>query len=445
MKRILTVLMAAALVFAFAMPAVATDMSVSGTYYFEGMYQDNGTFTENGTSHALAFQRMRLAPVWKVQEGLTVGARMDVMERRWGEYAVAATQAAGSDVDDNISWEQAYVDFNTGIGKFKVGYQDAGTWGTDFTDGGTSTPRIKYERGFGPVTVMAIWEKGASTNSYLGENDITNATQSDSDDETYAIAGIYKWDGGNAGLLAKYYNYASQSGATASPDLGYKVKSYLISPYFKANFGPVAVEAELDYLMGDAAKYEQSAAGREDIAADGYSYYVKATVNLGPAYVGGQFAFVSGDDPTTNDNEAGPKGGESYNPFLILYNDDVDKFMGAFGTATTIADSSYDGDELMNGYLWQVFGGISPIEKLSIFACFGGSVADDTRVNTTTTYLNDDIGYEFDVTATYKIYDNLSYMVGFGYLWTGDWFKGTDASAKIDNDYVVLHKLSVSF
>jgi len=282
------------------------------------------------------------------------------------------------------------------------------------------------------VTVLAIWEKEE-------ENDIVNATQADSDKDSYAIAPIYQWESGQAGVLFKYYSYADASGATATPDTGYKGQYYLVSPYLKATFGPVAVEAELDYLMGDAVKYEQSAAGREDIGADGYSYYVKATVNLGPASVGGQFAFVSGDDTTTNDSEAGPAGGEDYNPFLILYDDDRDKWMGTPGT---IGD--YNGDELTNGYLWQVFGTVSPMEKLSIWAAFGGAVAD--RATTATqTYLNDDIGYEFDITATYKIYNNLEYKVGFGYLWTGDWWKGNSAATKIDNDYVVLHKLSVTF
>jgi hypothetical protein len=36
-------------------------------------------------------------------------------------------------------------------------------------------------------------------------------------------------------------------------------------------------------------------------------------------------------------------------------------------------------------------------------------------------------------------------MVGFGYLWAGDWFKGTNSGAAIDNDYLVTHKLTLTF
>jgi len=427
MKKILTVLMAAALVCAFAMPAAASDMKVSGSYYAEGMFEDNTDLGENGTSHAITFQRLRIQPEFLVEEGLKVVARLDVMERRWGE----ATSTVAAD-DDNLSWERAYVDFNTGIGNFAVGYQTNGAWGTSFCDSTGSAPRVKYTKAFGPVTMLAVWEKE-------DENDIVNPTQADSDQDAYSISPIYAWESGQAGVLFKYYSHADLSGATATPDTGYKGQYYLVAPYVKATFGPVAVEAELDYMMGDAVKYEQSSATRQDIGAEGYSYYVKATANLGPASVGGQFAFVSGDDTTTNDSEAGPAGGQDYNPFLILYNDDTDKWMGTPGT---IAD--YNGDELTNGYLWQVFGTVSPMEKLSIWAAFGGAVADKATT-ATQTYLNDDIGYEFDVTATYKIYNNLEYKVGFGYLWTGDWWKGNSAATKIDNDYVVLHKLSVTF
>ncbi len=35
-----------------------------------------------------------------------------------------------------------------------------------------------------------------------------------------------------------------------------------------------------------------------------------------------------------------------------------------------------------------------------------------------------DYGYEVDLTATYKITNNLSYMLGAGYLFTGEYYKG---------------------
>ena len=430
MKKILTVLMAAALVFAFAMPAAASDLKVSGSFYATGYYEDNNSLGATGPSHALVWQRLRMQPEWQIEEGLKVVARFDALDRRWGE---ADTSVAGS--DDNVDFDLAWVDFNTGIGNFKVGYQSLGLWGTSFADNNWFGGKVAYSTAFGPLAVFVGWEK-------YTENDIVNPTQADSDKDYYSVAAIYQWEGGQFGATVKYTNDAVNSGATADPDTGYKEKSYLIAPYLKATFGPVAVEAEFNYLMGDVVKYELSSSTRVDQSLEGLSYYVKGTVNLGPAYVGAQYAYVQGDDQTTSDSEAGQNAGSGYNPFLILYSDDCTTWMGNRGTGNAATD--YTDNILTNGYLYQVFGGVTPTEKLSIWAGFGGATADQaTTANAT--YLNDDIGYEFDVTATYKIYDNLSYMIGFGYLWTGDWWKVDDADAKVDDDYVLLHKLSVTF
>jgi hypothetical protein len=65
--------------------------------------------------------------------------------------------------------------------------------------------------------------------------------------------------------------------------------------------------------------------------------------------------------------------------------------------------------------------------------------------NVVVNQISKNIGNEFDISATYKIYDNLSYMIGFAYLWAGDAFKGSNASAQIDNDYLLTHKLTLTF
>ena len=61
------------------------------------------------------------------------------------------------------------------------------------------------------------------------------------------------------------------------------------------------------------------------------------------------------------------------------------------------------------------------------------------------TFLSNNYGSEADVTMKYKIYDNLEYMIGAAYLWTGDYFKGTDPNAKLSNTYLLTHKLTLTF
>jgi hypothetical protein len=59
--------------------------------------------------------------------------------------------------------------------------------------------------------------------------------------------------------------------------------------------------------------------------------------------------------------------------------------------------------------------------------------------------VNADYGWEVDVTATYKITNNLSYMLGAAYLFTGDYYKGTSAANAIQNDYMLINKLTLTF
>jgi len=56
-------------------------------------------------------------------------------------------------------------------------------------------------------------------------------------------------------------------------------------------------------------------------------------------------------------------------------------------------------------------------------------------------------GWELDVTGTYKITNNLSYMLGVGYWWVGDYYRatGTQSSAPLRDEYMVINKLTLTF
>jgi hypothetical protein len=85
--------------------------------------------------------------------------------------------------------------------------------------------------------------------------------------------------------------------------------------------------------------------------------------------------------------------------------------------------------------------GVKPTDKLDVMASLSYSYADRKPIG----YDSDKYGYEIDVTGTYKITNNLSYMLGVGYLFTGDYFKGTSASSSVSNDYLVINKLTLTF
>jgi len=258
----------------------------------------------------------------------------------------------------------------------------------------------------------------------------------DHDSETYGVLGGYKWSKGDGGL---YITYSQDTSTADNPSTGYKARYWNIQPYVRAVFGIVYVESEFGFLRG---KYQEfnTGAGGPDVDYKGWRGYVMANVDLAPAYVGALAFFSSGDDKSTSDkNEGGNKIGTDFQPCLILFNYDLGRWNGLLGGPNS-ASSTYNTDNVLAG---QIFAGIKPIPKLDLKASY--TVAQADKDGSSTGWQSKNYGSELDLTATYKIYDNLSYMVGFGYLWAGDWFKGTNSAAAIDNDYLLTHKLTLSF
>jgi hypothetical protein len=100
---------------------------------------------------------------------------------------------------------------------------------------------------------------------------------------------------------------------------------------------------------------------------------------------------------------------------------------------------------MANAWFFQVRGGIKPLPQLDTMLSVSYAMADQKP----TGYLNNSYGWEIDLTGTYKITNNLSYMLGIGYLFTGDYFKGGGAIAggtdKVDDDYLIINKLTLTF
>jgi hypothetical protein len=460
MKRFPVVLLVMGLIVAFSSLAFAVDVKFSGSYYATGYYDDNHTLAKDtGASSAFYAQRLRVKTVFQVAEGLSLTTRFDAMERVWGGTRISGVPSNG---ENNISWEWAYVTVMAPFGKFDVGYQKGkNTWGTQFGNEEEPYPRVKFTTKAGPVYLVAVMEK-------YGENDV-GVTAADKDKDHYMLAAVYKGENVESGLLWKYVNYSKFSEDNEARFVsglldtkGFKQRYYVLSPYFKTNMGRTYLEGQIYYVFGKYIKFEdEAAAGVSDLDIEGLSAYLMAEYDFGPVYVGGFFAYSSGDDGTTTTKyEKGCSGGKDWNPCLILFNNDLYYWMGDMGSVNYGAKNpdtfQYEGKAFQNGFMYQIFAGWRPVEKLDVKVSYTIAYADQLTIDNAgatgimhrddyVTYLDDYYGSEFDITATYKIYDNLEYMLGFGYLWTGDYFKGTDSSATIDDNYLIMHKLTLMF
>jgi len=529
MKKLWIALLSALVVFAIAMPASAVDVKFSGTYHVWGLFDKNHSLLDNEAivnapilaaggaqqygSQAFFQQRLRMQTEFKVVEGLSLVTRFDALEKKWGDrrwagavdsVSRASTGVAGVAVQENIEFERAYVDFNTGIGKFLVGYQNFISFGTLFGDSSATRPGIKYIVPVGPVTIIAAFEKSTENNSGRPTSAGATAFYSDADADIYDLGFVYKGKGIEAGAIWQYSRNATLRNNTTITiggvpfvtafDLGMLSNIHVLDPYFKATFGPVYIEGEAAIIYGKAQWENKLAADQAiqlitglgpslatDIDMFGYGIALGARVDLAPVYFGLNFAYITGDDPATPEKKeggfiAGMLANQAYNPALMMFNDDFHTWVGDRGSANYRGALNNAGDYvstfLDNAWFYHLYVGVKPVPKADIKMAFTyATAAKKPWVNPATPgftmiagavntgdplseYNSDKYGYELDLVASYKIYDNLEYMVGAGYFWPGDYFKGCYNSAQpgcyafepaLANDYLLMHKLTLSF
>ncbi|MBN2538641.1 MAG: hypothetical protein JXB09_01175 [Deltaproteobacteria bacterium] len=426
MKKILVVLFALGLVFSFSAPVMATDVSVDGSYRIRGWSDTNSPLVEDSTSSAYYDQRLRVNVTFQVAEGLKVITRCDIMDGVMGEPAMVDPTA-----DDNIEFDKAYVEFMTGVGRVRAGIFSHGVWGTGFGDLEVFVPKIDFITKLGNIVVYFD-----VTKDYEGDR---GHVIDDRDDDGYLTSIFYMDKGIEIGVLYTFYRYAH---APAAPlgipsSFGLTAKAHALLFETKLTMGDLYVEGEAGWVKGelDTTPVSWMLGGLKSMDIEGLRAYLMAKYTIGPAYVGGFAAYVQGDDWKTGDSlENFLNSGGDWDPCLILFNDTCPTSLGHVAGATT-------GTFMDNGWLYQVFAGASPMDKVSVKASLSYAYADKKPRN----FVDDVYGTEVDLEAAYKIFDNLTYSAGFGYLAAGDYYKGTDKNNKIDNTYLLMNKLEVSF
>jgi len=442
MKRFWLVLLSLGLVMAFSASAFAADVKFSGSYFVAGMYQDDTVFikdTDGYPSTAFYYQRLRVRADVLVSPGLKLVTRFDAMERIWGGARSSAMEditsligdfdSAGSRAENqNIAFDWVYIEYASRLGVFTVGYQEDMAWGTKFADWSRPAGKIAWAYTTkGGLTFMADVSKilDLSSSSVIG-----TVPWNDGDIDKYSVAARYAWSKGEAGMKVFYLRSAAlrATGPMATTNL------YGVIPYAKAKFGPVAVEAEVDYYWGDLLKLDD---GSGKVKLDSLGVYLDAVADLGMFYVGGTVAYLSGDDLDLDfgDTIKFMAGGKDWQPTLLMFNFERTYWAGPI--AAPIPDFGI----MYNAWFYQVRGGVRPVADLDLGVSLSYATADKKLFPG----MKKDYGWELDVTANYKITNNLSYMLGVGYLWTGKYWRGDYTDLDVKNNYLVINKLMLTF
>jgi len=440
MKRFWLVLLSLGLVMAFSASAFAADVKFTGSYYVTGMYLDDTTLQKDSTgavgrpSTAFYYQRLRVNMEFIATPALKLVTRFDAMERIWGGARSAAGTTADIDSygtraeNQNIAFDYAYIWYVSKIGLWQVGIMEDGAWGTRFGDNSEPEGKITWTMVKMPLIAgLQIVKLMDNSRSVLSA---PFGAQNDVDADKYQGFVIYNFKGGSAGVLGYYVRNAAFRPAFAGQ---YLQTIYGLVPYARAKVGPVALEAEVQWQGGKARDWDIAGS---DVKIDSWSAYLDALADMGMFYAGGTVAWVQGDKPTSAKQEGTQSGGRDWNPMLIMFNYDLTYWVGGlpgYGP-TNIAGP------MTNAWFVALRGGVRPVADLTIGAAVAYAWADQKP----TPAYKKDYGIELDVTATYRITNNLSYMLGGAYLWTGDYYKAGTAGKVADN-YMLINKLTLTF
>ena len=480
MKRFWLIFLSLGLIMAFSVSAFAVDVKISGDFYVAGMYLNKtsladieGTPVYNTDHHitgylsnpstAFFYQRLRVGTDFIVSPGLKLVTRFDAMDRIWGGQRSAPFsgvdgngnindfyQSAGTRAEnENIAFDYAYIDYQSPVGEFKVGYMEYGATGTVFGNSTYPAGRLRFYSN--PIKGVFNINADISKIKDYSDSAVYSSSATDADDNTYGLEGVYNWKDGKAGMKITYYRYADKRPGAYTSSYNYRKDYFLFTPYTIAKIGPVALQAEFNYATGKYKEYDSNTAW-SDVRMEQMSAFVDAAATFAPFYVGGTLAYVSGDDPNTSDVMEGGtlNGGTDWNPCLIMFNYyDLTNWVGLItGNNSSVVNKTlpvygngYVSGPMYNAWLFQGRAGVKPTPQLDVMMSLAYAQTDKKPAG----YVGGTYGTEVDLTGTYKITNNLSYMLGFGYLFTGDYYKGTSGNNKVVDDYILMNKLTLTF
>ena len=421
MKKLLTIVLASALVFAMVAPATAAHFDLNGQSRVRSWVL--GNYVNGDSSSEFVDQRLRLTGVWGITEGVKLVFRADVLEGFWGNTQGAFTETLSTDpvtgdtttvsafgttsTKSAIAFDQVYGSFvlpGTPI-TVTLGRQPV-TWGTGIAAKADNRDRLKIIVK-GPVTFGLLYDK---FNENFEANSVNDSVQ---DNQGFGAIVVGSVAGFKGGLLG-YYN---SNKATPGSD----TQAYIVDGFVTGAAGPVALKFDLGYRFGETD------AGNVTTDLSGIIAYASASLNAGMVNIGLEAAYARAHDPDPAENE-GAFSHDYDGPFhsiILFHNFDYNGFAGT----TRASDRGVNNALAVKGSVTA-----KPAPKLTLIGAAVWAQRDQVADG-----MDEALGIELDAIAVYNLYDNLSYTLGFGYLLAGD------NLGDIDDPWGVLNRIMVKF
>lgn len=452
MKKLLFTAAALGLAAGIATSASALELKVKGGYLVEGYSVSNslGRFAPGsnvgGGGVALATTTNPLSAVsktegendkWlmhkftidaslKVNDAVSIKSRVRLIDWStvWGSQDDTSVGNGA-----NFAVKRLWMVYKSGIGQWEIGRRPAGAWEGAFVNSATRADRIMWKSGkmFGKsFSSYAFYQKTT-------EGDAYSSTSDDQDSDYYEIYGAFK------GFGKTSLGIGYKSDHTQDYPGGYTVELMRVKGYGKYPITDMlGLSFEFDVKSGTKDVNSMPA---KSIDLVSQAFTVAADLNFGAASADLTYFYISGDDNGTTDNEVSAydaaKGtGNDFEPLYILtgtqtgiLNNDSGS-TNAFGTAARTAGA--------HGFV--AAADLQASDKLGFHAALGTAMAASAKAG-----YDDSYGYEVNLGGSYKLLDNLSYNLHFGYMATGDFFKMGDPMASTNDIALLYNNLNMSF
>ncbi|MDD3619454.1 MAG: hypothetical protein RBR09_09910 [Desulfobulbaceae bacterium] len=444
MKKFLSTAVALGAIAGLAATASALELKVTGSYLVDGYYINSGNGAaggggvypwdlpgiEDNNSDAWYWHEFRINPTLIVNDKIQMRGdiRMIDSDTVWGAQDDLQRFDGG-----NLRIDKIWLLYDSPIGKWEIGRRPAGAWMGDFVNSGTAADRIMlWAPAMDNFKAYAFLQKSLEVDAYEYWAD-------DADTDYYEVAAGYVVEGMQAWLGLAWNRDMGQTLAvdgagnefTIDTDDAdwWRVKGYAD---FKIN-DTFAVDGEFDYKWGD----------KNDGAVDinGFAGIIGVNGNFGDLSGRLFYAYISGedDDPTEDTAYDVSKGmGADFEPLYILTGYEANVLNGDQGPTflgTAVRTSG--------AHLVAAVADFKASEDLTLHGGIGWGQAADT--DWLPGGVDEDYGWEFDLGLAYKLYDNLTYELHFGWWVVGDFAEMGAANLETEDIWLLSHHLSMKF
>jgi len=439
MKKFLSTAVALGAVVGLAATASALELKVDGKYQVDGYYvnQGNGAAGGGGVypwdddvagNDDWYWHTFRINPTLIVNDKIMVKGDLRLVD----DDSVWGKQDDTGDLSDGkgIRMRKLWLVYDSPIGKWEVGRRPAGAWMGDFVNSSSAADRIMWwAPAMDNFKAYAFLQKSEELDGYWADLD-------SNDNDYYEVAGGYVAEGMNAWLGFAYaQDQTKDIGVFGSDTDFFRIKGY---GDVKIN-DTFSMATEFDYKWGTT---EYNMAGVADVDMSGFAFILSGMGNFGDLSASLHYAYLSGEDDDATEKTAydSSKGtGSDFEPLYILTGYAMNILNGDLGpnpVGTAVRTSGVHAVVALADF--------KASEDLTLHGGLGWGKAADTDWMMDSAQ-DDDYGWEVDLGLSYKLYDNLTYDLHFGWWLVGDFAEIGTANLDTEDIYLVSHHLTMKF